>query len=113
MDNDLVEAGLRADRLRHDFAKAAQQQTGTAERAKHGRFLFSPLGFTNRHREATSTAGKRQLDQSGREDHGRTIPEIVLSKHSSFYMIFIADHGRELFHVSGSMGKLSTFDFFD
>ena len=43
MDDDLVEAGLRADRLHHDFAKTAQQQTGAAKRAKHGRFLFRPL----------------------------------------------------------------------
>ena len=45
MDDDLVEAFLRADRLRHDFAKAAQQQTRSAERAKHGYFLLGPLGL--------------------------------------------------------------------
>ena len=34
--HDLVEAFLRADRLRHDFAKPAQQHARTAERAAHG-----------------------------------------------------------------------------
>ncbi len=34
--HDLVEAFLRADRLRHDFAKTAQQHARTAERATHG-----------------------------------------------------------------------------
>ncbi len=34
--HDLVEAFLRADRLRHDFAKPAQQHARTAERATHG-----------------------------------------------------------------------------
>ena len=34
--DDLVEAFLRADRLRHDFAEAAQQHARTAERATHG-----------------------------------------------------------------------------
>ena len=33
--HDLVEAFLRADRLRHDFAEAAQQHARTAERATH------------------------------------------------------------------------------
>ena len=34
--HDLVEAFLRADRLRHHFAKPAQQHARTAERATHG-----------------------------------------------------------------------------
>ena len=34
--HDLVKAFLRADRLRHDFAKPAQQHARTAERATHG-----------------------------------------------------------------------------
>ena len=34
--HDLVEAFLRADRLRHDFAEAPQQHARTAERATHG-----------------------------------------------------------------------------
>ena len=34
--HDLVKAFLRADRLRHDFAKPAQQHARTAERASHG-----------------------------------------------------------------------------
>jgi hypothetical protein len=34
-DHDLVEAFLRADRLRHDLAKPAQQYARTAERATH------------------------------------------------------------------------------
>ena len=34
--HDLVEAFLRADRLRHDFAEPAQQHARTAERATHG-----------------------------------------------------------------------------
>ena len=34
--HDLVEAFLRADRLRHDFAESAQQHARTAERATHG-----------------------------------------------------------------------------
>ncbi len=34
-DDDLVEAFLRADRLRHDLAKPAQQHARTAERATH------------------------------------------------------------------------------
>src|SRR5262249_55468109 len=34
--DNLVEALLRADRLRHDLAEAAQQHARTAERATHG-----------------------------------------------------------------------------
>ena len=37
--DDLVEAVLRADRLRHHFAKPAQQHARTAERATHRMFL--------------------------------------------------------------------------
>src|SRR5258705_325764 len=37
--HDLVEAFLRADRLRHHFAKPAQQHARTAERATHGVIL--------------------------------------------------------------------------
>ena len=33
--HDLVQAFLRADRLRHDLAEAAQQHARTAERATH------------------------------------------------------------------------------
>ena len=33
--DDLVEPLLRRDRLRHDFAEAAQKQARTAERATH------------------------------------------------------------------------------
>ena len=35
-DDDLVEALLRADRLRHDLAEPAQQHARTAKRATHG-----------------------------------------------------------------------------
>ncbi len=42
LDHDLVEAFLRADRLRHDLAESAQQQSRSAERAKHGYFLRGP-----------------------------------------------------------------------
>ena len=35
--HDLVEAFLRADRLRHDFAEPSQQHARTAERATHRR----------------------------------------------------------------------------
>ena len=37
--HDLVEAFLRADRLRHHFAKPSQQHARTAERATHGVIL--------------------------------------------------------------------------
>jgi hypothetical protein len=51
--------------------------------------------FTNPHREAASTDG---------QDSGSC------SKLSAFYMIFIADHGRELFHVSWKHGKALDFE---
>ena len=35
--------------------------------------------------------------------------ERFVFKHSSFYMIFIADHGRELFRVSWKHGKALEF----
>ena len=35
LHDDLVEARLRADRLRHDLAEAAQQQPRSAQRATH------------------------------------------------------------------------------
>ena len=41
--HDLVKAFLRADRLRHDFAKPAQQHARTAERATHGVRSLGPL----------------------------------------------------------------------
>ena len=42
MDDDLVEPRLRADRLRHDFAEPAQQQTRSAEGAIHVVVLSRP-----------------------------------------------------------------------
>ncbi len=45
--HDLVEAFLRADRLRHHFAKPAQQHARTAERATHG-VILRALGRSGR-----------------------------------------------------------------
>jgi hypothetical protein len=42
MNDDFIEPGLRADRLRHNFAEPAQEQTGAAKRAKHQRSPFNP-----------------------------------------------------------------------
>ncbi len=39
VDDDAIEPGLGADRLRHDFAEPAQQQTGSAVSALHGPIL--------------------------------------------------------------------------
>ncbi len=47
--HDLVEAILRADRLRHHFAETAQQYARTAQRAAHGVGSFG-RNFTNRAR---------------------------------------------------------------
>jgi len=41
MDDDTVQARLCADRLRHDFAEPAQEQTGSAVSAMHGSILSS------------------------------------------------------------------------
>ncbi len=47
--HDLVEAVLRADRLRHDLAKPAQQYARTSQRAAHGLGSFG-RNFTSRAR---------------------------------------------------------------
>ena len=70
--HDLVKAFLRADRLRHDFAKPAQQHARTAERATHDvRSLgLSSTGGAARIAPASSKMESPRFNARGEHPHG-------------------------------------------
>ena len=56
-DDDLVEARLRTDRLRHDLAEAAQQQARTAESASHALAPKPVSGQPTKHESMPPSCG--------------------------------------------------------
>ncbi len=69
--HDLVEAFLRADRLRHDFAEPAQQYARTAQRAAHGVWSFGPEFKVGYARGPTHPSGEQRAYRRSAPDLSR------------------------------------------